>query len=68
MHLHLLLKECVENYDSIYGVWLFSFKRYNGMLGSYHTNYKTVEMQIMRKFMTSCSLANMQYCLPEEYQ
>lgn len=38
------------------------------MLGSYHTNYKTVEIQIMRKFMTSCSLANMQYCLPVEYQ
>ena len=68
MHLHLHLEECVENYGSIYGFWLFSFERYNGMLGSYHTNYKTVEIQIMRKFMTSCSLANMQYCLPEEYQ
>ena len=27
MHLHLHLKECVENYGSIYGVWLFSFER-----------------------------------------
>ena len=38
------------------------------MLGLYHTNHSTVEIQIMRKFMTSCSLANMQYCLCEEYQ
>ena len=38
MHLHLHLKECVENYGSIYGFWLFSFERYNGILGSYHTN------------------------------
>lgn len=58
MHLHLHLKECVENYGSIYGFWLFSFEPYNGMLGSHHINYKTVEIQIMRKFMTSSSLAS----------
>ena len=68
MHLHLHLKECVENYGSIYGFWLFSFERYNGILGSYHTNSKTVEIQIMRKFMTSGILANMQYNLPEDYK
>ena len=67
MHLHLHLKECVENYGSIYGFWLFSFERYNGILGSYHTNNKTVEIQIMRKFMTSGILANIQYSLPNEY-
>ena len=67
MHLHLHLKECVENYGSIYGFWLFSFERYNGILGSYHTNNKTVEIQIMRKFMTSGTLANMQYSLPAQY-
>ena len=54
-------------YGSIYGFWLFSFERYNGILGSYHTNNKTVEIQIMRKFMTSGILANMQYNLPEDY-
>ena len=57
----------MQNYGSIYGFWLFSFERYNGILGSYHTNNKTVELQIMRKFMTSGILANMQYNLPEEY-
>lgn len=67
LHLHLHLKECVENYGSIYGFWLFSFERYNGILGSYHTNNKTVEIQIMRKFMTSGTLANMQYSLPAQY-
>lgn len=67
MHLHLHLKECVQNYCSIYGFWLFSFERYNGIFGSYHTN-KTVEIQIMCKFMTSGILRNMQYHLPEEYR
>ena len=68
MHLHLHLKECVENYGSIYGFWLFSFERYNGILGSYQTNNKTVEIQIMRKFMISGTLANMQYSLPAQYK
>lgn len=68
MHLHLHLKECVENFGSNYGVWLFSFERYNGILGSYQTNRKTVEIQIMRKFMMSGSLAHMQYSLPVEYK
>ena len=67
MHLHIHLRECVENYGSIYGFWLFSFERFNGILGSYHTNDKTVEIQIMRKFMTSGALANMQYSLPAQY-
>lgn len=67
MHLHLHLKQCVENYGSIYGFWLFSFERYNGILGSYHSNNKTVEIQVMRKFMTSGTLANMQYSLPAQY-
>ena len=30
-HLHLHLKECVENYGCVYGFWLFSFERYNGL-------------------------------------
>ena len=68
MHLHLHLKECVENYGSIYGFWLFSFERYNGIMGSYHTNNKTIEVQIMRQFMTSGILANMHYNLPEDYK
>ena len=59
MHLHLHLKECVQNYGSIYGFWLFSFESYNGVLGSYHTNNKTVEIQIMRKFMTSGILGSL---------
>ena len=59
MHLHLHLKECVENYGSIHGFWVFSFERYNGILGSYHKNSKSVEIQIMRKFMTSGRL----YCI-----
>ena len=70
MHPHLHLKDCVENYDSIYRVWLFSCEWYNGILGSYHTIKcnKTIEIEIMHKFVTSGILAIMPYNPPEDYK
>lgn len=38
MHLHGHIKECILDYGPVYGFWCFSFERYNGMLGDYHTN------------------------------
>ena len=68
MHLHMHLKECVVNYGSIYGFWLFSFERYNGILGSYHTNNKVIEVQVMRKFVTSGIMSDLQHHLPKQYE
>ena len=50
-HLHLHLKQCVHDYGPLYGWWCFAFERYNGMLGSYHTNNRDIEPQIMKKFL-----------------
>ena len=50
-HFHTHLIDCVLDYGPFYGFWLYSFERYNGILGSYHQNQKSVEMQIMRKFL-----------------
>lgn len=33
--------------------WCFSFERFNGAFGHFHTNIKAVEIQFMRKSMTS---------------
>ena len=60
MHYHLHLKKCISNYGPIHTFWLFSFERYNGILGSYHTNQRAIEIQVMRKFcndMTVKSIA-----------
>ena len=38
MHLHGHLLECVQDYGPVYSFWCFSFERYNGILGDYHTN------------------------------
>ena len=68
MHLHLHIRECVENYGSVYGFWLFSFERYNGLLGSFHTNNREVEVQLMRRFLTMSALDELQYQMPLDFQ
>jgi hypothetical protein len=52
MHLHCHLAECVvRDYGSIYGFWLFSYERYNGILGNFPTNQKNIAEQLMRRFI-----------------
>ena len=53
MHEHLDLMECMLDYGPIYGFWCFSFERFNGQLGSFHTNSKNIELQIVQKFLRS---------------
>ena len=50
-HLHLHYSECLKDYGPCYGYWLFSFERYNGILGKYHTNRKSIEIQLMQTFL-----------------
>ena len=51
MHMHLHLEECIINYGPVYAFWAFSFERYNGKLGSYHTNNRSLTITMMRKFL-----------------
>ena len=53
LHMHLHIKDCLLDYGPSHALWCYSFERYNGMLGSYHTNRKSVESQIMRKFVNT---------------
>ena len=56
MHLHTHLLSCIKDYGPIYSFWLFSFERYNGLLGSFKTNQHSVELQLMRRFMSDLQL------------
>ena len=49
MHLHCHIAECVKDFGPIYGFWLFSFERYNGILGSYPTN-ETLQNKLCEGF------------------
>ena len=53
IHLHLHIKDCLLDYGPSHAFWCFSFERYNGLLGSFHTNRRTIEEQIMRKFVNA---------------
>ena len=50
MHLHLHLKQTYLDFGPTHATWCYAFERFNGILGSYFTNNKTIEPQIMRKF------------------
>ena len=68
MHLHMHIRESVQNFGSVYGFWLFSCERFNGILGAFHSNGREIEVQIMRKFTSSGILANLQFSLPRQYE
>ena len=44
MHLHGHLKEFLLDYGPFQSFWCFSFKRFIGILGSYHTNNRSIEI------------------------
>ena len=66
MHLHLHLQDCVLDYGPVYSFWCFAFERYNGMLGSYPTNSRQIEPQIMRKFNQQKQVRTCSFQLPPE--
>ena len=65
-HLHCHLKECIEDYGPIYSFWCFAFERFNGILGNTTTNNRSIEIQIMRKFISSKHVSNVG--LPQDFR
>lgn len=51
MHLHTHLAKCLQDYGPVHSFWCFPFERFNGLLGAYNTNKKSIEKQIMKKFL-----------------
>ena len=69
-HLHLHLEDIFRDYGPCYRYWLFSFERYNGILGKYHTNQQSIEIQLMRRFIENMhirSLVNPDSMAPEHF-
>ena len=46
----LHLKDTFKNFGPAHAFWCFPFERYNGLLGAYHTNRKSIEVQVMTQF------------------
>uniref|UniRef100_A0A1X7VJP8 Uncharacterized protein n=1 Tax=Amphimedon queenslandica TaxID=400682 RepID=A0A1X7VJP8_AMPQE len=55
-HLHHHTSTCIIDYGPVYCFWLFRFEHFNGMLGTYHTNQKSIEVSLMRKFLDDTAM------------
>jgi len=53
MYLHIHLIKTLLDFGPAHTSWCYAFKRYNGLLGSYSTNNKSIEPQIMKIFRAS---------------
>ena len=51
MHMHGHLTECIKDYGPLSSFWLFSFERFNGLLGDLPTNNRLIETQVMQRFV-----------------
>ena len=50
MHFHCHLVDCVRDFGPMASFWLFSFERFNGLLGNQPTNNRSIEVQLMRRY------------------
>ena len=59
MHLHGHLKQTLLDFDPIYAFWLFSFERYNGLLGNIDSNKKgSFEVTFVKRFIQSVQVGD----------
>lgn len=66
MHLHSHVVDCIMDYGPVYSFWLFSFERYNGLLGNFSTNQRSIELQLMRKFLSDQQIHDQKRIISQE--
>ena len=55
MHMQCHMAECVHDFGPIASFWCFSFERFNGLLGDLPTNNRSIELQVMKRFISDNS-------------
>lgn len=50
MLMHSHLKSVILDFGPVYAFWLFSYERFNGILGNQPSNNRSIEVQLMRRF------------------
>ena len=63
MHLHGHMKDVVLDYGPVQEFWLFSFERYNGILGKQPSNNREIESQLMQRFLRDNASLSIQMSL-----
>lgn len=65
MHMHGHLIDDIKEYGPSHTFWLFAYERFNGILGSYPNNNKSIEIQLMKNFCLDNALLSVS--LPNEF-
>ena len=58
MHMSCHLRECVLDCGPLNHFWLFSFEPFNGVLGQMPNNNRSVETQMMQRFLCDKAYSN----------
>lgn len=66
MHMHCHLADCVKDYGPAHSFWVFSFERYNGLLGNQPNNNRSIEMQLLRRFLRDNSHLGLLHALDSD--
>ena len=65
MHMYCHLKDCILDYGPLNHFWLFAFERFNGILGQLPNNTKSIEAQMMKRFLSESEAMRMSF--PNEF-
>ena len=66
MHMCCHLRECILDYGPLHSFWVYSFERYNGVLGQLPNNNRSIETQMMNRFLRD--KASMSLLMPSEFR
>ena len=61
MHLHSHLINCIIDHGPVHNFWLFSFERFNGLLGTFKTNQRAVEVLLVHKDLQDQDIRDLQF-------
>ena len=51
MDLHAHVMDCIRDYGPMSSFWVFSYERFNGILGEEPTNSQAIELQLISHFI-----------------
>ena len=66
MHMCCHLHDCILDFGPLNHFWLFAFERFNGILGKLPNNNKSIETQMMKRFLSDTEVMRMP--VPNEFQ
>ena len=66
MHMSCHLRECLLDYGPTNHFWLFAFERFNGILGQLPNNNRSIEVQMMKRFLSDTEIMRMS--IPDQFR